>query len=212
MRSSWAWLTSPTTLPGMPITRELSGLIRRQCSLWGLGRSGIYDETAADDDDLLGDHRLDELCLAHPFLGSRRPRGAADPAALRAWIGRPIGGRRQRCCGPRVGRSTERRARRGAHALWQAGDLDRPLCACWPCPPCGSERWSPDHRWQPVTSMDFTGRLDAARIRISMDGSGRRLDNAFTALSSKNSPSLTRGAGDEAGALHAGRASDRHIV
>jgi len=48
--------------------------IRRQCVLLGLARSGVYrhGQAANDDNDLAVMHRLDELFLAHPFLGSRR--------------------------------------------------------------------------------------------------------------------------------------------
>src|SRR4051812_20404981 len=50
---------------------ELS--VRRQSTLLGLARSGIYRlGKAANDDDLAVMRRLDELFLAHPFLGSRR--------------------------------------------------------------------------------------------------------------------------------------------
>ena len=62
---------------------ELS--IRRQCELLGLARSGVYRPMpAAKEDDLAVMRRLDELFLAHPFLGSRRMA-----AMLRA-EGRPI--------------------------------------------------------------------------------------------------------------------------
>jgi putative transposase len=51
--------------------RRLS--IRRQCRLLSLSRSGVYRPKAAnDDDDLTLMRRIDELFLAHPFLGSRR--------------------------------------------------------------------------------------------------------------------------------------------
>ena len=47
--------------------------IRRQCVLLGLARSGVYrPRPAAGEDDLAVMRRLDELFLAHPFLGSRR--------------------------------------------------------------------------------------------------------------------------------------------
>ena len=50
---------------------ELS--VRRQCTLLGLARSGVYRVgKAANDNDLAVMRRLDELFLAHPFLGSRR--------------------------------------------------------------------------------------------------------------------------------------------
>jgi putative transposase len=63
--------------------------IRGQCSLLGLARSGFYRPSkAANDDDLAVMHRLDELFLAHPFLGSRRMA-----AMLRA-EGRPINRKR----------------------------------------------------------------------------------------------------------------------
>ena len=68
--------------------------IRRQCALLGLARSGVYRPSpAADEDDLAVMRRLDELFLAHPFLGSRRPRGSPDPRPFGHRIGRPLGGR-----------------------------------------------------------------------------------------------------------------------
>jgi putative transposase len=50
---------------------ELS--LRRQCRLLSLNRSGVYrPKAAAATDDLALMRRIDELFLAHPFLGSRR--------------------------------------------------------------------------------------------------------------------------------------------
>jgi putative transposase len=50
---------------------ELS--VRRQCTLLSLARSGVYRPVAAaDETDLALMRRIDELFLAHPFLGSRR--------------------------------------------------------------------------------------------------------------------------------------------
>jgi len=48
--------------------------IRRQCELLWLSRSGVYraKPPAGDEDDLALMRRIDELFLAHPFLGSRR--------------------------------------------------------------------------------------------------------------------------------------------
>jgi putative transposase len=47
--------------------------IRRQCSLVGVARSGIYRPIRiANDDELAIMRRLDELFLAWPFFGSRR--------------------------------------------------------------------------------------------------------------------------------------------
>ena len=47
--------------------------IRRQCSLLGLARSGIYRPVRiVNDDELAIMRRLDELFLAWPFFGSRR--------------------------------------------------------------------------------------------------------------------------------------------
>jgi Integrase core domain/HTH-like domain len=66
---------------------ELS--VRRQCTLLGLARSGVYRPgKAANDNDLAVMRRLDELFLAYPFLGSRRMA-----AMLRA-EGRPINRKR----------------------------------------------------------------------------------------------------------------------
>jgi putative transposase len=47
--------------------------IRRQCSLLGVARSGVYrTPRPANDDDLGPMRRIDELFTAWPFLGSRR--------------------------------------------------------------------------------------------------------------------------------------------
>jgi putative transposase len=47
--------------------------IRRQCSLLGLARSGVYRRPrSANDNDLALMRRIDELFLRWPFLGSRR--------------------------------------------------------------------------------------------------------------------------------------------
>jgi putative transposase len=47
--------------------------IRRQCTLTGVARSGVYrPEKPANDNDLALMRRLDELFTAWPFLGSRR--------------------------------------------------------------------------------------------------------------------------------------------
>ena len=47
--------------------------IRRQCSLLGLARSGVYRPARiANDDELAIRRRLDELFLLWPFFGSRR--------------------------------------------------------------------------------------------------------------------------------------------
>ena len=63
--------------------------VRPQCAMLGLSRSGVYRQRAAnDDDDLALMRRIDELFLAHPFLGSRRmaadavdAEGAGEPQA-----------------------------------------------------------------------------------------------------------------------------------
>jgi len=56
------------------IDRDDSRLsIRRQCSLLGLARSGVYrPRRAANDNELELMRRVDELFTAWPFLGSRR--------------------------------------------------------------------------------------------------------------------------------------------
>ena len=47
--------------------------IRRQCTLLGIARSGIYrPRSPANDNDLAVMRRIDELFTAWPFLGSRR--------------------------------------------------------------------------------------------------------------------------------------------
>ena len=206
---------------------ELS--IRRQCVLLGLARSGVYrPRPAADEDDLAVMRRLDELFLAHPFLGSRRMA-----AMLRA-EGRPINRKRvQRlmrlmgiaAIGPKPRTSRPAPGHKiypyllrdlvidRANQVWAAditylpmsrgflylvaiidwasravlawrlsNSMDVSFClealdealARFGKP----EIFNTDQGSQ-FTSAGFTGRLEAAGIRISMDGRGRWLDNVF---------------------------------
>ena len=47
--------------------------VRRQCTLLGLARSGVYRaKTPANENDLVLTRRLDEMFTQWPFLGSRR--------------------------------------------------------------------------------------------------------------------------------------------
>jgi putative transposase len=63
--------------------------IRRQCTLLGVARSGVYRQPpAANDNDLALMRRLDELFTAWPFLGSRRM------AALLRAEGHPVNRKR----------------------------------------------------------------------------------------------------------------------
>jgi putative transposase len=203
--------------------------IRRQCVLLGLARSGVYRlRQAANDDDLAVMRRLDELFLAHPFLGSRRMA-----AMLRA-EGRPINRKRiQRlmrlmgivALGPKPRTSRPAPGHKvypyllrdmvidKANQVWAAdityipmsrgflylvaiidwasravlawrlsNSMDVSFClealdealARFGKP----EIFNTDQGSQ-FTSVDFTGRLEAAEIRISMDGRGRWLDNVF---------------------------------
>ena len=206
---------------------ELS--IRRQCVLLGLARSGVYrPRPAADEDDLAVMRRLDELFLAHPFLGSRRM------AAMLQAEGRPINRKRvQRlmrlmgiaAIGPKPRTSQPAPGHKiypyllrdlvidRANQVWAAditylpmsrgflylvaiidwasravlawrlsNSMDVSFCldaldealARFGKP----EIFNTDQGSQ-FTSAGFTGRLEAAGIRISMDGRGRWLDNVF---------------------------------
>ncbi len=63
--------------------------VRRQCALLGLARSGVYRPAPAENEaDLALMRRIDELFLAHPFLGSRRM------AALLSQEGAPVNRKR----------------------------------------------------------------------------------------------------------------------
>lgn len=203
--------------------------IRRQCVLLGLARSGVYRPSkAANDDDLAVMRRLDELFLAHPFLGSRRMA-----AMLRA-EDRPINRKRvQRlmrlmgivALGPKPRTSRPASGHKVYPYLLRDMVIDRP-----------NQVWAADITYLPMqrgflylvaiidwasravlawrlsnsmdvsfclealdealarfgkpeifntdqggqfTSAAFTGRLEAAGIRVSMDGRGRWLDNVF---------------------------------
>lgn len=206
---------------------ELS--IRRQCSLLGLARSAVYrSSNTANDDDLAVMRRLDQLFLAHPFLGSRRMA-----AMLRA-EGRPLNRKRAQrlmrlmgiaALGPKPRTSKPAPGHKIYPYLLRDLVIDRPnqvwatdityipmargflylvaiidwasravlawrlsntmdvvFCldaldealACFGRP----EIFNTDQGSQ-FTSTAFTGRLEAAAIRISMDGRGRWLDNVF---------------------------------
>ena len=203
--------------------------IRRQSVLLGLARSGVYrPRPAADEDDLAVMRRLDELFLAHPFLGSRRM------AAMLQAEGRPINRKRvQRlmrlmgiaAIGPKPRTSQPAPGHKiypyllrdlvidRANQVWAAditylpmsrgflylvaiidwasravlawrlsNSMDVSFCldaldealARFGKP----EIFNTDQGSQ-FTSAGFTGRLEAAGIRISMDGRGRWLDNVF---------------------------------
>ena len=50
--------------------------VRRQCTMLGIARSGVYRlPRPANDDDLALLRRIDELFTRWPFLGSRRTTG-----------------------------------------------------------------------------------------------------------------------------------------
>jgi putative transposase len=203
--------------------------IRGQCTLLGLARSGIYRaKPAANDNDLAMMRRLDELFVAHPFLGSRRMA-----AMLRA-EGRPINRKRvQRlmrlmgivALGPKPRTTRPAPGHKIYPYLLRGLVIDRP-----------NQVWASDITYIPMargflylvaiidwtsravlawrlsntmdltfcldaleealarfgkpeifnsdqgsqfTSTAFTGRLEAASVRISMDGRGRWLDNVF---------------------------------
>jgi putative transposase len=203
--------------------------IRRQCVLLGLARSGVYrPRPAAEEDDLAVMRRLDELFLAHPFLGSRRM------AAMLQAEGRPINRKRvqrlmrlmgiaaiapkPRTSQPAPGHKIYPYLLRDlvidrANQVWAAditylpmsrgflylvaiidwasravlawrlsNSMDVSFClealdealARFGKP----EIFNTDQGSQ-FTSAGFTGRLEAAGIRISMDGRGRWLDNVF---------------------------------
>ena len=204
--------------------------IRRQCVLLGLARSGVYrhGQAANDDNDLAVMRRLDELFLAHPFLGSRRMA-----AMLRA-EGRPINrkrvqrlmrlmgivalGPKPRTSRPALGHKIYPYLLRDlvidrANQVWAADITYLPMqrgflylvaiidwasraVLAWRlsnsmdvsfCLDALDEAFArfgkPEifntDQGSQFTSTVFTGRLEAAGIRISMDGRGRWLDNVF---------------------------------
>jgi len=205
------------------LDRDHSGLSARwQCTLLGPARSGACrPKQAANDDDLGVMRRLDELFLAHPFLGSRRLA-----AMLRA-EGRALNRKRvQRLMrlmgivalgpkpraskpapghkiypyllrGPIIDRPNQVRAAdityipmargflylvavidRASRAVlaWRlANTMDVAFCldALEEAPArFGRPGIFNTGQGSQLTSMAFTGRLEAAQIQISMDGRG----------------------------------------
>jgi putative transposase len=212
------------------LDREHTALsMRRQCTLLGLARSGVYrPRRIANDDDLAVMRRLDELFLAYPFLGSRRMA-----AMLRA-EGRAVNRKRvQRlmrlmgivALGPKPRTTRPAPGHKIYPYLLRDLVVDRP-----------NQVWASDITYIPMargflylvaiidwasravlawrlsnsidvsfclealdealarfgkpeifntdqgsqfTSTEFTDRLEAASIKISMDGRGRWLDNVF---------------------------------
>ena len=203
--------------------------IRRQCMLLNLARSGVYrPRKPANDDDLAVMHRLDELFLTHPFLGSRRMTAmlraecrAINRKRVRRLM-RQVGiaaiGPRPRTSRPAPGHKiypyllrdlTIDRAnqvwvaditylpmRRGFLYLVEIMDWASRAVLAWRlsnsmdvsfCLDALDEAlarfgkpeiFNTDQGSQ-FTSGAFTGRLETAGVRISMDGRGRWLDNVF---------------------------------
>jgi putative transposase len=198
--------------------------------LLGLTRSGVYrhGQAANDDDDLAVMRRLDELFLAHPFLGSRRmsvmlrtegrPINRKRVQRLMRLMGIAAIGPKPRTSKPTPGHKIYPYLLRDlvidrANQVWAAditylpmqrgflylvaiidwasravlawrlsNSMDVSFCldaldealARFGKP----EIFNTDQGSQ-FTSTEFTGRLEAGGIRISMDGRGRWLDNVF---------------------------------
>jgi putative transposase len=203
--------------------------VRRQCTLLGLARSGVYHQPAALDPEELALMRwLDEQYLATPFYGSRRMTAELRKA------GRPVNRKRvQRlmrlmgleALGPKPKTTTRPSAQHRVYPYLLRGvTIDRP-----------NQVWAADITYIPMargflylvvvmdwhsryvlawrlsntmdtsfcldaledalrkgrpeifntdqgaqfTSAAFTDKLEAAGVRISMDGRGRWLDNVF---------------------------------
>ena len=101
--------------------------------------------------------RIDELFLKHPFYGARQRV------------------RHLRLEGVRIGR---RRASRHVLAWQLSNTLDAGFCVEALTRHGQPEIFNTDQGSQ-FTGFAFTGRLQAAGVRISMDGRGRCMDNIF---------------------------------
>lgn len=203
--------------------------MRRQCTLLGLARSRVYRPgSVANDDDLAVMRRLDELFVAHPFLGSRRlaamlrvEGGSINRKRvqrLMRLMGIAAIGPKPRTSRPAPGHKIYPYLLRDmvidrANQVWAADITYLPMARgflylvaiidwasravlawrlsnsmdvsfCLEALDEGLARFGrPDifntDQGSQFTSAAFTGRLEAAGIRISMDGRGRWLDNVF---------------------------------
>jgi len=203
--------------------------IRRQCTLLGISRSGVYRKPPpANDNDLALMRRIDELFTAWPFLGSRRMAAmlrAEGHAINRKRVQRLMRKMGIAALGPRPRTTKPAPGHKIFPYLLRNMVIDRP-----------NQVWAADITYVPIgrgflylvavidwasravltwrlsntmdvsfcisaleealarfgrpeifntdqgsqfTSAAFTGTLAAARVRISMDGRGRWMDNVF---------------------------------
>ena len=141
------------------VTRPHPGLsLSRQCRLLSIGRSSLYYTPKGESAESLAlMQRIDELFLKHPFYGARQMV------------------RHLRLEGVRIGR---RRASRHVLAWQLSNTLDAGFCVEALTRHGQPEIFNTDQGSQ-FTGFAFTGRLQAAGVRISMDGRGRCMDNIF---------------------------------
>src|SRR4051794_13738396 len=136
--------------------------VRRQCALLSLARSGFYRPVPTEDEtDLALMRRIDELFLAHPFLGSRR---------MATMLSRE---------GARVNRKRVQRLIRlmGIEALGPKPNTSKPAPGhkIYPYLLRGLAIERPNHVW----AADITYIPIGEGFLYLVDGRGRWLDNVF---------------------------------
>ncbi len=140
--------------------------LSRQCRLLTIGRSSLYDEPTGESAETLAlMRRIDDLFLKSPFYGARRMVLHLCREGVR--IGRGRAGRLMRL------EAIMDWANRLVLAWRLPNTLDAGFCTDARQEALarygGPEIFNTDQGSQ-VTSMAFTARLQAAGIRISMDG------------------------------------------
>ena len=164
----------------------------RQCRLLSLGRSSLYYTPKGESAETLAlMRRIDKLFLKYPFYGARRMALHLRREGER--IGRRRAARLMRLMGLQgsIGRRVPGFLYLVAIMDWAsryvlAWRLSNTLDASF-CTDALDEALARHGKPEIVntdqgsqfTSFAFTGRLQAAGIRVSMDGRGRCMDNIF---------------------------------
>jgi putative transposase len=164
--------------------------IRRQCTLLSLARSGVYRERQGPDaEELALMRKIDELFLAHPFLGARRIAIMLREDGLRVnrkRVKRLMAVMGLQALGPKPRTSKKAKgmdwASRAVLAWRLSNTMDTGFCLealDEALARYGQPEIFNTGQGSQFTSAAFTAKLQAHGIRISMDGRGRYLDNIF---------------------------------